>query len=63
MGEQSFNISQSNKLECTINYIVWKVKMKIVPNSPKVWEIMQMTLVIGVQTLAQTSSEKNNHRT
>jgi len=43
MGEQSYDVSQSNKLECTTNYIVWKVKIKIVPNSPKAWKIMQMT--------------------
>jgi hypothetical protein len=66
----SFSLAHSNKLEGLANYIVWKVKMKMIFKIEKLWDVIIAsgtiatmvvaikitTTIKGIATIATTSS-------
>jgi hypothetical protein len=40
VGKFSFSLAHSNKLEGLENYIIWKVKMKMIFRREKLWDVI-----------------------
>jgi hypothetical protein len=39
-GKENFSMMEANKLEGSDNYVVWKVKMKVLLQKEKLWDIV-----------------------